>query len=178
MILNNQNLCHFCDPIMVKTFHLAKQKEIKSLLDSKKIKYSFYDRIIDTNCGKERPDFVFDCKTHFVVLEVDENQHTTYNKNNKNNKNNQYDCETVRMINISQSLGLTTVFIRYNSDSYKINGIIQKTSKQKKHTELLKCINTMSNQDVKQLAFLSIIYLFYDDYDETKCELEEIKLCI
>jgi len=163
MILNDKDLCGFCDPTMVKTFQLAKQKEIKTLLDSKKIKYTLYDRIIDSQCGYERPDFLFDCGTHIVIIEVDEQQH----------RKNQ--CDDVRMFNISQTLALKTIFIRYNPDDYKVNNKKQNTTKIKKHETLLRCLDTMRKKNVQEIDFVSAIYLFYDDYGESKSILEKIE---
>lgn len=179
MILNKDNLCGFCDPTMIKTFKLYKQKEIKDLLDSKKFQYTIYDRIIDSQCGLERPDFLFDCGTHFVVLEVDENQHTKYNETIQQNGNNNqvtYTCEQTRMINISQSLGMKTIFIRYNPDNYKVNKIKQEISKSKRHIILLKNLNNMIKMKSENLSYLNVLYLFYDEFDMKTNKLEEITL--
>ena len=63
-----------------------------------------------------RPDFVFDYNTHKFVVKVDEHQHNNYN----------CQCEQVRMAQITQSIGIPTIFIRYNpykyKDKYKVNG--------------------------------------------------------
>ncbi|QKF94021.1 hypothetical protein QKU48_gp0563 [Fadolivirus algeromassiliense] len=176
MILNESGLCGFCDPTMIKTFKLYKQKEIKDLLDHKKFEYILYDRIIDSQCSNYRPDFVFDCGTHFVVLEVDENQHNSYNNNPQNNNNNPstYSCEEIRMINISQALGMKTIFIRYNPDDYKVNGIKQEITKNRRHIILLKNLNNMILMKSNELSFLNVLYLFYDDYDIKKNELKPI----
>ncbi len=77
-ILNSVRLCQICGEFKYKRVHLAKQKEVKDFLDAHNIKYDSYDRPVDTKCGLERPDFLFDCGTHFVILEVDENQHESY----------------------------------------------------------------------------------------------------
>jgi hypothetical protein len=47
--------------------------------------------------------------THFVVLEYDEENHKSYDK----------DCENACMVNIQQSLGTYTIFIRYTPDVLK-----------------------------------------------------------
>lgn len=81
------------------------------MLDVNEYKYESCDRMIEHGvCFSYRHDFVFDCGTHFVVLEVDEGQHRGYDTK----------CEDIRMINVYQSLGLTTKFIRYNPDAYKM----------------------------------------------------------
>ena len=183
MILNEDELCGFCDPNMIKNVRLLKQKEIKTLLDNKNYEYSFYDNMVDSRCGLERPDFVFDCGSYFVVLEVDEEQHKRYNKqvvNMKNTKKDKiiltYDCEKARMANICYALGMKTIFIRYNPDNYKLNNIKQTTTKTKRHSILLKYLNEMLKQDPEKLDFLSVAYLFYDEFDVKNIKLEEIEL--
>jgi very-short-patch-repair endonuclease len=54
--------------------------------------------------------FLYDCKTHYVVLEVDEEQH----------RGKTYECDQKRMWEIAQSLGMPSIFIRYNPDKYKV----------------------------------------------------------
>ena len=68
------------------------------------------DRVVDSSCNKRRPDFLIDAGTHFVVVECDEHQHRGSA------------CETRRMFEIAQALGLPTLFVRYNPDAYKTAG--------------------------------------------------------
>ena len=77
-ILDSTSLCSSCDPNAFKRARLAKQREVKLWLDSAGHgNYVSYDRIIDGGtCGLERPDFLYDCGTHYVSFEVDENQAT------------------------------------------------------------------------------------------------------
>jgi hypothetical protein len=166
MILNNQELCGFCDPTMIKSFRLAKQKEIKTLLDNKKYKYKLYDRIIDSQCGYERPDWVFECAGYCVVLECDENAHNNYGSK----------CERNRMINISQALGIKTIFIRYNPDKFKSGKVTKELTKMQRQIKLLKVLDSMLKQDHEKLEFLSVVYLFYDNYDPTTVILQSIDL--
>ncbi|KAI9089581.1 hypothetical protein DFS34DRAFT_385310 [Phlyctochytrium arcticum] len=60
-------------------------------------------------CGLERPDFWIDWHTHMLVVEVDEDQHWS----------SACECEQTRMVNISQSFGMPTVFLRWNPDDYR-----------------------------------------------------------
>lgn len=173
MILNDKNLCGFCDTDMIKTFKLYKQNKIKQLLDTKKYKYQIYDRVVDSNCGLERPDFVFDCTTHFVVLEVDENAHNASNYKKQSDSN--YTCEEIRMINISQALGMKTIFIRYNPDDYKVNGVKSKISENKRQLTLLKYLDRCRKMKTSKLSYLSVMYLFYEGFDEKKLSLSAIK---
>jgi len=116
-----------------------------------------YDIIIDHGlCGKERPDFLFDCKNQYVVLECDENQH----------KERLCECEFARMINISQSLGMHTIFIRYNPDEFiNKNGKLVDPSLTLRKELLLKMLNYQFAR--KDFHFLEVIYMFYDGCDET-----------
>lgn len=164
MILNDNELCGFCDPTMIKKFQLAKQKEIKTLLDNKKYKYILYDQPVDLQCNRLRPDFVFECAGHCVVLEVDENQHTVYK------------CERNRMINISQALGIKTIFIRYNPDKFKSDKVTKELTKLQRQFKLIKVLDSMLKQDHEKLEFLSVVYLFYDNYDPTNVTLETIDI--
>lgn len=73
------------------------------------------------NVSKEStaPDFLYNQPTHFIDLEVDENQHKT----------KPYECDRARMVEISQALGLKTIFIRYNPDPFVTDGIKQDPGK-------------------------------------------------
>ena len=53
------------------------------------------DKVVNEGeCLKYRPDFVFMGEKHYVILEVDENQHRNYEEL----------CECVRMKNIAEEL--------------------------------------------------------------------------
>ena len=76
-IVNGDGICKDHDEELMKRKYLCKQKRIKYVLENNfEYKIMSYDKIIDSNCNKKRPDFVFDLSTHFIVLEVDEYQHT------------------------------------------------------------------------------------------------------
>lgn len=178
MMLNNKDLCGYCDPTMIKSFHLVKQKLVKKLLDKNKLKYKYYDKIVDTACGRERPDFVFDCGTHYVILEVDENQHgsASYRKYDIDiNEKTGLSCEEVRMFNIAQGMGMPTIFIRYNPDSYKVNGREIKMSDSRRHKLLIDTLTTYVKLNLKQPNYCSAIYLFYDEFDHKMLNLRHIE---
>jgi hypothetical protein len=73
-LLGDDGLCSYCDPDVFRRVRLAKQREIRVALDrTAHADYALYDEKIGTGeCGKERPDFAWDCGTHWVVLEVRE----------------------------------------------------------------------------------------------------------
>ncbi len=166
-VLNDKNKCCYCDPTNIKKVRLAKQSKVKLFLDQNEFEYISCDKIIDGGaCGKERPDFLFDCGDHFVILEIDENQH----------KNNNCECEQIRMINISQSLGLKTVFIRYNPDPFIVDNEKFNTTIGKRHKILEKWLRYLIDTTPKE--FLSVIYLYFDDWSEKYAHLITIlKTC-
>ncbi len=53
------------------------------------------------------PDFLFNCDTHLVILEVDENAHSGYDEG----------CERKREENIRYAANQAIIFIRYNPDN-------------------------------------------------------------
>jgi hypothetical protein len=155
-ILDKNNLClRYCGEWEHKYVRLAKQNRIKVFLDSHNFNYETCDKQIrnGNQCGKERPDFLFDCGYHYVILEVDENQHNQ----------NLCSCEYTRMINISQTLGLKTIFIRYNPDAFKVKKRTLEISEFKKHKILAKWLKFLMTPQ-KNIPFLSVLYLFYDEY--------------
>jgi len=157
MILSENQLCGYCDPTMIKNHILHKQRIVKKFLDDQNIKYTAYDKTIES-CGRERPDFLFDCGTHYVILEVDEHQHNlaNYNKDNLN-------CETIRMRNIAESLGMKTVFIRYNPDKFKTNSEVHNPTTNYRHKILSQCLKSFINKKYNKLHILTVVKLFYDN---------------
>lgn len=157
-ILNKNDLCCLCDPDKMNIIKLAKQNQIKCMLDTFKYDYVSHDKMIDMGyCFKYRPDFLFDCKTHFVVLEVDEHQHNNYTST----------CEETRMINIFQSLGITTFFIRYNPDEYRFNNKKQNPSYSMRVKCLQNTLNCVLNTTLPydDNNYVYVKYLYYDNID-------------
>ena len=161
-IVDDDGRCATCDPELSKRVRLAKQREVRLWLDhNSHDDYILYDRAIDQGmCGKERPDFAWDCKTHVLVLEVDEDQH----------RDRQASCEVARMVNISQSFGMPTVFLRYNPDSFKQAGSSRNPSNTKRKDVLLRWIAALKSQ--RPQSFLSVIHLFFDNFNEQNVQNE------
>ena len=64
-------------------------------------------------CSKKRPDIYFDLHTHCVIVEVDENQHNTYEDT----------CECARINEIVNGVGgRSVIIIRYNPDIVRNRG--------------------------------------------------------
>lgn len=141
VVKKNDYLCYYCQPTprMIK-----KETKVKTLLEENGLKFVHNKQINNDCCVKNRPDFLFDCNTYFVVLECDEDQHSSYDK----------DCEIIRMNNIIMGLGLPTLFIRYNPDlpGFKVK---------QKHKKLLETLDKYLNMEV--LEDPTPIYLFYKE---------------
>ena len=89
------------------------------------------------------------------------------------------DCEKNRMINISQSLGMPVIFIRYNPDKYKIGNKNYNPIKNKR-LGILKswldyCLELNINDNIN-FGFLNAIYLFYNEYMENNIKNNIIEI--
>ena len=65
--------------------------------------------MVQDGCSKRRPDLLLDMGTHIIIIEIDENKHTSYDCS----------CENKRLMELSQDVGhRPIVFIRFNPDAY------------------------------------------------------------
>ena len=163
--ISEGNMCNDCNTYRIRKYEHKKEIEIKQMFDENDIKYDSHDKIVKDSCLKYRPDFVIDCITHFIVIEVDENQHKSYEQT----------CEKARMLNLAQGFGgAPVVFIRYNPDSYKNHlGKNSRIGKKTRFNRLLQCVKSCKNYQPKKL--FNIIYLYYDGDDNTN-EIQELDL--
>lgn len=151
-VLDSNGHCSTCDPSLFLKVRLAKQKAVKNFFDYHNVKYLTYDVTIDHGaCGMERPDFVFDCNTHMLVIEIDENQHEYY----------PCECEQIRMINIGQALGMPTLFIRYNPDEYFPSVGVEETNPQNRMNMLKQQLEYWQKTRLPEGA-CHVTHLYYD----------------
>ena len=172
-ILNDKGLCRECDPAdHFKFRRKAKEELVKTWLDYSDHKdYITYDKAHPEfrECfGKKyRPDFLYDCSTHYVVLEVDENQH----------RGRTYECDQKRMCEIAQSLGIHTIFIRYNPDQYKTDKHKYSPSDAKRKEYLMRvlkyCKEEIPDEDT---SYLRLVKLYFDGFKESDFKLEDIDI--
>ena len=148
--------CSTCDPTIQIVREHAKENHIKDVLTAAQISF-VHDKMLEGPvCGRERPDFQIDCGTHFIYVEVDENQHQSY----------ACECEQTRMINLVEARGMPVRFIRYNPDTYKVvKGQRQVTVKQREKKLVDFVLYAMKQPPVDSIA--NVLYLFYDNYDVT-----------
>lgn len=103
-------LCSYCDPNKTPR-QKTKENRVKTFLERCNYTFTYNKKCnIDKTCQTYFPDFVIDCNTFFLIIECDENAHSSY----------PIDCEKIRENNICYALGLPCVFIRYNPDKKKI----------------------------------------------------------
>ncbi len=130
------------------------------------------DRTINDGCSKKRPDLLLDLGYQIIIIEIDENQHESYDCS----------CENKRLMELSKDVGhRPIIFIRFNPDGYfdkeeKITScwginkmgicVIKKT----KEKEWLKRLNILCDNIKywcdsmnKTDKTLEIIQLFYDN---------------
>ena len=157
-IVNKKKFCAYCNPnAKAKT----REYEVVVYMEENFDKKFVHNKSTGNGvCGGKRPDILYDADTHFVIIEVDEDQHRQYEKS----------CEVSRMVDIYTSLGMRTIFIRYNPDVIRINGKVHKIFKKNRMKVLLEkvkeCINTIPEKE------LTVYKLYYncDDKKDLICE--------
>ena len=163
-LVDKNGNCETCDPETFKRVRLAKQNMVRDYLVREGFQFKTVDRMIDGGaCGRERPDFMLDCGTHILIIEVDEEQHS----------GRACECEQTRMVNISQSNGMPTIFLRWNPDRYKTSKKGIPMAATSKRLAVLKewALHLMKNAPVE---FLSVMYLYFDGYQYGEEKLETI----
>jgi hypothetical protein len=110
-------------------------------------------------CGRYRPDMLYDCGTHFLVVEIDEEQHMSYG----------ILCENARMLQIHESLGMRVVFLRYNPSKFTIGTRDGRVSEEKRLERLGDEVDTWFGKIPKDE--ITAIKMFYD------CESMEDSVC-
>jgi len=123
--LGNRKYENYCMPCYVNNpankdkipYMNLKTKE-SSVTDFIKEHFNQYtiisDKTISDGCSRRRPDILLDFGDQIIIIEVDENKHSSYDCS----------CENKRLMEISKDLNhRPVVFIRFNPDSYvDING--------------------------------------------------------
>ena len=150
MIVNKKPyLCSYCKPDS-KLRQKTKEMRVVNYLIKKEIRF-FHNKSVGFVCGNYRPDIKIDCGTHFIIVEIDEDQHRQY----------QESCEVARMVNITQAEGLPCVFIRYNPDVFRVKGKVKKVHTNTRLELLTNTIEEMMNVYPNQN--MSVVRLFYNN---------------
>jgi hypothetical protein len=153
--------CSTCDPDIIKLRKHAKENRVRDILTIAGFKFVHDKMLEDSTCGEERPDFQIDCGTHFLYIEVDENQHQTY----------QCVCEQTRMINLVEVRGMPVRFIRYNPDYYEPLPEQMYVTIEKREKKLIEYVKyAMKHSPVENGNLADALYLFYNEYNTTSQE--------
>ena len=165
------NCCiNICPEIQVSRNYKTKEKEVVDRIKEKYPDFTWiHDKIVEDGCSKRRPDLLLDMGDRIIIVEIDENKHTTYDCS----------CENKRLMEISKDLQhRPIIFIRFNLDSYtdkngvkisscwKVNGLgILQIHKQTEWDERIEILNQQIQYwiDNKTDKTVEIIELFYDN---------------
>lgn len=136
--------CHFYlnpdDPRIIN-YKTKEQAYMTALLEA--FPQFKLDKTINGGCSKRRPDGFLDLLTHVIIIEIDENEHKSYDNT----------CNNRRTMELSQDVDhRPIVFIRLNPDSYKLNGTRMKGSfSLTKKTNELKIVKKEFNKRLNSL---------------------------
>lgn len=183
-LLNKEGLCfNFCSLVKLDNDNKKHQKikEITMLkyLDefvklSENIVKIQDDKIVNSYCNLYRPDRMYDCGTHIVIVECDEFQHKT--KKICDRYRDLEHAELSRMHEIYNASGLPCIFLRWNPDNFRVNGMLNKKYNNKDRLKLLvkwiqQCFTMVPDKYITPVKYK---YLFYDNFDETDISFLEI----
>jgi hypothetical protein len=135
-------------------------------------KYSWIsDKRIQDGCSRKRPDLFLDLGYQIIIVEVDENQHESYDCS----------CENKRLMELSQDVNhRPIIFIRFNPDEYinndkkvtscwginKLGVCAVKKTKMKEWTSRLDTLKSQieywCNIDNNTNKILEVVQLYYD----------------
>jgi hypothetical protein len=194
-LCNKDQIClTYCKPtettLTIKKIIKKKEALVLAYIDSnlKTDLIPIDDRIVDTSCVKRRPDRIYDCGSHFVIVEVDENgnNHSSASADCIYDKKTQ---EQRRMVQIFEALSLgpdndksiismiPVIFIRFNPDNFKVKEKIQKVNMQKRLEVLVKWLEYCLDYDIEKIkSMINVKYLFYNDYNENNLKFESVKI--
>jgi hypothetical protein len=185
-LLDKDGLCFFVCSLVeldIKRKKYQKIKEsnmIKFLRDNiilkDNIKELPCDTIVNTKCNLYRPDLPYDCGTHILIIECDENQHKNYNWELCPLNKSLEHSEEKRMYEIMQSYGgIPIIFLRWNPDNFIIKGVLCKSYSMKKRLNILKkWVEYCMFIDIEKIKILQYKKLFYDDYKESDITFKTI----
>jgi hypothetical protein len=177
-ILNKNRRCiSFCEPEaqyqQLKKHEKAQEIMVLKYLDAEisneLADENFFDfeddKTIQNKCKiMNRPDRMYDCKTHFVIVEVDEQQH----KNKRSSCARGEAGELARMNNIQVAAGMSCIFLRFNPDNFRVAGVLQKVNMCERLTLLVKwlkmCFKMVPETDLQPVKYKK---LYFDEWNQT-----------
>jgi hypothetical protein len=160
-VSNYKKTCAYCSPessVRQKT----KEMKVVKFLENAEIKFT-HNKSVGFTCGNYKPDISIDAGSHFVIVEIDEDQHASYEAN----------CELVRMQNIYNAIGMRCVFLRYNPDVFRVKGQVKRIDEESRLKILLEEVEkwrvTVPEEEI------TIFRLFYNN--DTGNYIEKFYFC-
>jgi hypothetical protein len=180
-IVNNKKYNGYCLKCCINLFpdiKVTRNYKTKETTVSEYIRTTFSEytwimnKLIEGGCSKRKPDFYVDMGSHILIIEVDENQHNSY----------ECLCENKRVMEISKDFDhRPVVLLRFNPDGYINNrgikvpscwisggtGIFRVPKNRKTDWDIR--LNILKEQISywmcnKTDKTIEIIYLFYDGF--------------
>jgi hypothetical protein len=113
-IKNNRKTLYLTYEGMMKVIYCSRpnhKKKERNVINNIKNAFPTFDWICDKciigGCSNRRPDLLLDLRSHIIIVEVDENKHSSYG------------CQKIRNEELSKDLqNRPIVFIRFNPDEY------------------------------------------------------------
>jgi hypothetical protein len=176
-----KRLCRYCD-ILEETAQVCNRckkvqnkKEwavVRYLRTAVDTKFEYNSSKMLQGCSKKRPDVYFELAKHCVIVEIDENQHNTY----------QDSCECARINEIVNGIGgKPVIIIRYNPDVVRSKGKQLHVSQQERMGLLVETIKMELTREYDEFV-VKVVQIYYSDgYDEYQPIKEEIitdKVCV
>jgi hypothetical protein len=168
-----KRLCKYCDIKEESKYTCNDCKKIQNKKEWAIVRY--LRKVIDTKfeynsskmlqgCSKKRPDIYFDLSTHCIIVEIDENQHNSYEDS----------CECARINEIVNGIeGSPVIIIRYNPDIIKNNGKIVNITQSDKIDLLVKIIKEELIKDYDKFIVKIMQICYNDNYEKYKIIKEE-----
>lgn len=104
----------------VSKHYKIKEQHVADFIQQKYADYDMtFDKQIEGGCSRRRPDILMELGTHTIIVEVDENQHESYDTT----------CEIARINELFTDLAdRPIVLMRFNPDAYKVGEIKHQSS--------------------------------------------------
>ena len=174
-VVDKEGYCTTCHPDSITRYNLGKQNRVINWLkiNPETSDFSSIDQVLPQTrecIGSKmyRPDIAYQRdEGYYIIVEVDEKQHNTESYKR---------CDLPRMINLHQDIGAPVYFIRYNPDEYSKDGKKKNptdNARKKTLTNWIKWVKDYAKED-KVTDGLHVLYLFYNEYDESTCGWETI----
>jgi hypothetical protein len=142
--------------IQVSRNYKTKENDVVSRITSYFKDFSWSaDKVIKDGCSQFRPDLLLDLGSHVIIVEVDENKHSSYDCS----------CENKRLMSLSQDLAhRPIVFIRFNPDSYtNVMGVKISSCWRYNKQGIMTIVKTKENEWIQRIQTLKDEITYWSD---------------